>query len=448
MKWGEVRWLRTTAKPILDDNKFIGAIGVLSDINDRKKAEQALQDTEERYKSLFDRSLEAIYIADLSGKFIDANPYARKLLGYDEEEDITSLNFLSLLDKEDIEKMSKNLEDVLTMGHQRENAEYRLKRKDGTSVWVEAEASLLYRDGKTVGIQGIARDITERKNAEQALAEYRNHLEDLVAERTNELGKAKIIAEKANKAKSDFLANMSHEIRTPLSSVIGFSELLSDEVKGPVNTEQKKYLGYITTSGQHLLSLINDILDLSKVEAGKMELSTTTFSIAELLKTSLLFITERAVKHNIRLISDISEEVQDVEADERKIKQVVFNLLSNAVKFTPDGGVVTIGAQIVDKSSKILPVTIKRGMNDEEYVLVGVKDTGIGIARKDRARIFTEFSQVEEPYTKRYEGTGLGLALSKKLITLHNGKIWFESEGKGKGCTFCFILPLKTGTEK
>ena len=283
----------------------------------------------------------------------------------------------------------------------------------------------------------------ERKKAEDTLTGYKDHLEDLVAERTRELNDARIIAEKASKAKSDFLANMSHEIRTPLSSVIGFSELLYDEIKGPLNDNQKKYLGYITTSGRHLLSLINDILDLSKVESGKMELSRTRLSIVELLKTSLLFVAEKALKHGVKLHLEVSEDLRMIEADERKVKQVVFNLVSNSVKFTPDGGSIYVGAEIIDVNSATVPEEVRERLSDMEYVLVKVRDTGIGIAVEDRAKIFTQFSQIEEPYSKKYEGTGLGLALSKKLVELHGGAIWFNSDGKGKGCTFFFVLPVK-----
>jgi signal transduction histidine kinase len=293
-------------------------------------------------------------------------------------------------------------------------------------------------------LENLQQDITERKRAEEDLIKYKDHLEELVKERTIELDKAKIIAENANKAKSDFLANMSHEIRTPLNTIIGFSELLYDEIKGPLNNDQKEYLGYVTSSGQHLLSLINDILDLSKVEAGKMELLPTSFSICDLLKTSFSFIAEKAMKHNIRLLSEISADVDVIEADERKVKQILYNLLSNAVKFTPDGGKITVKAEIKSPDSAVLPIKIRKGLPDIEYVLVSVKDTGIGIAKKDQSKLFTEFYQLENPYTKKYEGTGLGLALSKKLVTLHGGRIWFESKGQGNGCTFYFILPLKT----
>jgi signal transduction histidine kinase len=189
--------------------------------------------------------------------------------------------------------------------------------------------------------------------------------------------------------------------------------------------------------------LINDILDLSKVEAGKMELLPTSFSMSDILKNSLSFFREKAAKHGLRLSADISADVDVIEADERKVKQIVYNLLSNAVKFTPDGGSINLSAHIVTRGSETLPVQVREGLPDMKYVEVNVKDTGIGIAKKDHEKIFVEFSQIEDPYSKKYAGTGLGLSLAKKMVTLHSGKIWFESEGEGKGCTFYFVLPTK-----
>jgi len=419
-------------------------------LQSHKQVEEALREIEEKFRLIVENMVDTIWIMDLDLVPTWISPSVTNILGYtlDElislpiEKQMTSDSLaknLALMAKDFTDERLEN-DDVAIS----KTMECEYYKKDKTTVWMETTFTLPRgKDGRPRSIVGIGRNITERKRAEEDLVKYKDHLEELVKERTKELDKAKIIAEEANKAKSDFLANMSHEIRTPLSSIIGFSELLFDEVKGPLNDGQKKYLGYVTSSGQHLLSLINDILDLSKVEAGKMELLPTSFSISYLLKNSFSFIAEKAMKHNIRLLSEISADVDMIEADERKVKQIIYNLLSNAVKFTPDGGSITIGADIISPDSAALPIKIRKGLPDTEYVLVSVKDTGIGIAKKNQSKIFIEFHQIEEPYSKKYEGTGLGLALCKNLVTLHGGKTWFESKGKGKGCTFYFTLPLK-----
>ncbi|OGX01341.1 MAG: hypothetical protein A3I73_02205 [Omnitrophica bacterium RIFCSPLOWO2_02_FULL_45_16] len=230
----------------------------------------------------------------------------------------------------------------------------------------------------------------------------------------------------ANKAKSDFLSNMSHELRTPLNAVIGFSEVLYDQKFGSLNETQRDYLNDILESGKHLLSLINDILDLAKIESGKMELALSNFSLRELLEHSFILIKEKALKHNIEFSLDIAEEVGYIRADERKVRQIVFNLLSNAVKFTPDGGKIGIHAKI-------------NGFEAE----ITVWDTGIGISKEDQHKLFGEFVQLEERLTRRYNGTGLGLSLAKKFVELHRGRIWVESESKGKGSSFKFTLPVR-----
>ena len=230
--------------------------------------------------------------------------------------------------------------------------------------------------------------------------------------------------EAANRHKSEFLANMSHELRTPLNAIIGFSEVLGERLFGELNEKQAEYTDDILTSGRHLLSLINEILDLSKVEAGRMELELATFDLPLAIDNARTFVRERATKHGITLEVDVDNRLGDYVGDERKIKQILLNLLSNAVKFTPEGGRIGIEAKQADGS-----------------VEISVTDTGVGIAPEDQPKIFEEFRQVGSDYTHKVEGTGLGLTLAKKFVELHGGRIWVESE-VGKGSTFTFTLPL------
>jgi signal transduction histidine kinase len=232
--------------------------------------------------------------------------------------------------------------------------------------------------------------------------------------------------ETASRHKSEFLANMSHELRTPLNAVIGFSEVLAEGMFGEVNDKQAEYLHDILESGRHLLSLINDILDLSKVEAGRMELESSEFHLPTAIETGLLLMRERAGRKGIEVGRIIDERLGVVHADERKVKQVLLNLLSNAAKFTAEGGRIDVRAAVRDGMAEI-----------------SVTDTGVGIAAEDQAAVFEEFRQVGDA-AKRVEGTGLGLALARKFVELHGGRIWVTSE-LGKGSTFTFTIPLQRG---
>jgi len=232
--------------------------------------------------------------------------------------------------------------------------------------------------------------------------------------------------ELASQHKSEFLANMSHELRTPLNAIIGFSEVLSERMFGELNEKQDEYLRDIHASGQHLLSLINDILDLSKIEAGRMELELSAFDLLMTIDNALMLVRERAARRGIELHGSVDERLSQVQADERKIRQVLLNLLSNAIKFTPEGGRIEVGAKSVDG-----------------FVEVSVTDTGVGIAPEDQEAVFEEFKQVGTA-DKKVEGTGLGLALSRKFIELHGGKIWVKSQ-VGQGSTFTFTVPLHHG---
>jgi len=260
---------------------------------------------------------------------------------------------------------------------------------------------------------------------------------------------AKQLAEQASLAKSQFLANMSHELRTPLNAIIGFTELLADRHAGELNPSQEEYLANVLQSGRHLLALISDVLDLAKVEAGRMELGLGAVNLPRLLDGSLIVVRERAHKQGVALETKLDSLPATIRADERKLKQIIYNLLSNAVKFTPDGGRVTVIGEILrrengrwlDHEGDGLPASLAG--DDGPWLKIAVADTGIGIPREDLERIFEPFEQGDGSTTRRFQGTGLGLSLTRKLVTLHGGAVWAESPGPNQGAMVSFIIPLR-----
>jgi PAS domain S-box-containing protein len=288
----------------------------------------------------------------------------------------------------------------------------------------------MLREGAPVGVLTVARTGEPRPFTDKQLALVTTFADQAViaienVRLFNEIQDKTRQLEVANKHKSDFLANMSHELRTPLNAIIGFSEALMDRLFGEVNEKQADYLKDIHESGRHLLSLINDILDLSKIEAGRMELDVSTFHLSTALSNAMTLIRERAQRHGIALGLEVDQQLGEFQADERKFKQIMLNLLSNAVKFTPDGGRVDVCAK-----------------KDTDKIEIAVKDTGIGIAPEDQALVFEEFKQVGRDQMRKGEGTGLGLALTRRFVELHGGAIRLEST-PGKGSTFTVSLPLR-----
>jgi signal transduction histidine kinase len=232
---------------------------------------------------------------------------------------------------------------------------------------------------------------------------------------------------------------MSHELRTPLNHIIGFTELVLDRAVGDLNKTQIEYLNDVHRSSKHLLSLINDVLDLSKVEAGKLEFKPSLVKIKDILENSLVMIKEKTLKHGIKIAADIDGIPESINADERMLKQILYNLLSNAAKFTPDNGYILLAAkQIFDNDKQIQGLSNSTTSN----LQISVEDSGVGIKKKDLERIFEPFEQVENSTSRQFQGTGLGLSLTKSLIELHGGRIWAESEGEGRGSTFRFVIPI------
>ncbi|MFZ3063063.1 MAG: PAS domain S-box protein [Actinomycetota bacterium] len=423
-----------TSSPVRDLlGKIVGASTIAYDITKLKQVEDALKESMENFRAVAANANDGIVIIMGKGTFVYANKRAAEIAGFSQAE-LLKLGIKDLAHPDELNKLMERYKKRLEGKPVPRTYETVIQRKDGKSVPVELTAGKTAWQGQPADIV-ILRDITERKRVEEEIRKLneglREHAAELEAanrklESLNEnLKLANMQSKQASRAKSDFLANMSHELRTPLNAIIGFSELLLDQRPGKLSKVQREYAQFIHESGRHLHSLINDVLDLSKVEAGKMELELSRVNLTDLLNGSLSMIQEKALKHGIALSLKADKKIKTIQADERKLKQIIFNLLSNAVKFTLDGGKLGLEAKTNKKAVKIT-----------------VWDTGIGIAPEDQERIFGEFQQVDSSFSRNYEGTGLGLALTKKLVELHGGKIWVESK-LGKGSRFTFSIPIR-----
>ena len=378
-----------------------------------------LRKSEEQFRIAFDDSAVGMALISLEGRILRVNPFLLDMLGYSEE-DLLSKTLRDIVYSETADGGNAQLGNILDDKPRDQAAEKPFRHRGGQIIFGLVNSSLLCDiSGKPLYFILHVQDITKQK--EMA-----------------ELKAARERAEIANRAKSEFLANMSHELRTPLNHIIGFTELISAGIAGDLNTQQKEYLDDVVQSSRHLLSLVNDILDLAKVEAGKQTLEPMDIDIRVFLENSLVMIKEKALKHGIELSLSVNGVPDTIRADERKLKQILYNLLSNAVKFTPDGGRISLAAQACNTETENLSAL---GGNPGGYIQISVSDTGIGLNRDDLERIFQPFEQAAIPGYQKIQGTGLGLSLTRQLVELHGGKIWVTSEGMQKGATFYFTLP-------
>jgi|HubBroStandDraft_6_1064221.scaffolds.fasta_scaffold02822_5 PAS domain S-box-containing protein len=417
-KDGSYKWLLWNAVSISGQEAIYA---VARDITERKRAGEMLQESEERHRKLFENNPHPTWVFDRETlRFLAVNVAAVRKYGYSRDEFLA----MTLKDIRPPEDVPALLETVRNLGEGNESSgTWRHLLKDGTVIDTENTSYALTFMGRPARVV-VAVDVTQKNRDE---AEKRKFMERLAA--TNqELGLRNREVERATQMKSKFLASMSHELRTPLNAIVGFSDLLSEEVGGPLSVKQKRFVDHIKQGSIHLLQLINDILDLSKIEAGQLELHNEDFLVADALPEVLSTISPLAMVKNIEVELKIQSKSQ-VNADRVRFKQILYNLLSNAVKFTPKDGRICI--ECVD---------------GWDFVRTSVTDTGIGIRPEDQEAVFEEFRQVEGSTKDTNQGTGLGLAITKRLVEQQGGRISVESEfGKGSRFTFTLVATVPTG---
>lgn len=467
---GSIRWIHDIGLPIRDEKgEIYRIVGVAEDITDHKLTEESLRHYSEEILSLYNASnalnksltlvnLQEVYenickIAFVIFKFrmvwitlVDEKKREVKTLTYcgHEEGFVSEARFswdealqeLCPMELAVREKAARNVNDIendpccipwremaISRGYRSVLAAPVLVREDGKSVMMALFSDELYFFS-TERI-GLIQAFANQAGVVLQNIELVETLEERVRLRTSQLEMARVEAEAASRAKSEFLANMSHELRTPMNSIIGFTEVIRDGMAGPVSDEQREFLKDVHDSAVHLLGLINDVLDLSRIEAGTLELEMGGFPLRVLLQEVMGMMKEKAAKQGVELSLDAPDDIGELVADEKKIRQALVNLLGNAIKFTLEGGNAGIAASRLEKE-----------------IQVTVWDTGIGIAEKDMEKLFQPFQQIETTLARKFEGTGLGLFLTKSLVDMHGGRIWAESE-VGKGSRFTFSIPTE-----
>ncbi|MEC4817374.1 MAG: response regulator [Scytonema sp. PMC 1069.18] len=403
----EVRWVRDRSFHILNDQKEVYRIvGIVEDITRRKQAEEMLKGQ----LAAIEAAIDGIALLD-GDTYTYLNTAHLELFGYKKPEELIGKTWRELYSPEEICRFEQDIFPIL-MQQRFWQGEATATRKDA-STFAEGLSLTITENGKLIC---VCRDISEQKEAEKQLRQMNEKLALVNAE-----------LHRATRLKDEFLANMSHELRTPLNAILGMSEGLQEEVFGQLNVSQRQAIKAIERSGKHLLELINDILDLSKIDSEKLELQTAPVSVSYLCESSLTFIRQQAIKKNIKLIVDIPPELPKIVVDERRIRQVLINLLNNAVKFTTSDGSIRLVVELEQHQ-------------DREYLCLSVVDTGIGIAQENINRLFQPFVQIDSSLNREHTGTGLGLAIVRRLVELHQGTVKVTSE-VGRGSCFTVSLP-------
>jgi len=388
----------------------------------RKEMEASLRQSETRLRAIIDNEPECVNVVAPDGKLLDMNPAGLRMLDAESLETIAGKSILEFVVEKCRDAFAELHRKVMSGGSG--TLEFEAAGLKGSKRWLETHAVPL-RDGagQVAALLGVTRDVTERKRAEEALRNAHDELELRVQERTRELSAANERLKEVDRLKSEFLATMSHELRTPLNSIMGFTSLMHDGKVGPIAPQHREYLGDVMTSAEHLLQLINDVLDLSKIEAGKMTIVADTFRVAEAIDEVKQSLAPTAARKGLNLVVAVAEDFPPITSDRLRFMQILLNLASNAVKFTPKGEV------------RIECNTVQRQLQ------LSVTDTGCGIKEDKMIRLFQPFSQVDGSLGRKHEGTGLGLYLAQRLAHLLGGEITAASE-YGKGSTFTLTLPL------
>ncbi|WP_370575203.1 PAS domain S-box protein [Methanomethylovorans sp.] len=410
----EIVYVHTTSRAIVRDNEVVGINGIMVDIFQLKKVEKDLKQERDRAQKYLDVVRVIILVIDRDHNVSLINKKGCEIIGYTESEIIGYNWFDTCLPEREKNDAKANYSDIL--GGKRSVPEYfesSLIKKNGEES-IFAWNNILLKDdvGTVEGILMSGEDITQRKKLECALLE------------------AKALAENANRTKSEFLANITHEFRTPLNCIIGYSDVMIDELSDSLNQYHSKYLSNISISANKLLELVNSVLEMSRIEAGTGTIKCSEFYVPTSVRCICSNLMAVATRKNISLSMEFGMNVDHICADKPKFEQILYNLLNNAIKFTPAGGSVKISANV---------------LHDNELG-VSVKDTGIGIDKADLQKLFKPFCQIDASLERKFGGTGLGLFIVMKFVEMHNGKIWVESE-EGKGSIFSFSIPLTQPTQ-